>query len=115
MGWGEKKEEKKKRKTNNTLTFIYIIAMRVKCTNRRFLRNTVKALLKEEGEGVVLRKHESIYVPARSPLLLKFKVKQEREERMRRRGEGEDILISSFYFSSLLFLFSFISYSTVPP
>ena len=56
------------------LTKYKIVAPRVFCTSHLHLLSFLKEILKNEGEGVVLRKPKSFYEPGRSANLLKLKV-----------------------------------------
>jgi ATP-dependent DNA ligase len=44
------------------------------CTSKRQLTAVAECILSEGGEGLILRKVKSFYIPGRSDLLLKFKV-----------------------------------------
>lgn len=51
-----------------------IPAMRVHCSSRKWLAKATEVILKQGGEGLILRKVKSPYERGRSPYLLKLKV-----------------------------------------
>eukprot|EP00026_Physarum_polycephalum_P002338 Phypoly_transcript_02344.p1 GENE.Phypoly_transcript_02344~~Phypoly_transcript_02344.p1 ORF type:complete len:892 (+),score=111.01 Phypoly_transcript_02344:67-2742(+) len=50
-----------------------IIVSRMRCTSKLQLKTLAESVLNEGGEGLILRKAKSLYIPGRSDLLLKFK------------------------------------------
>lgn len=51
-----------------------VCAARMVCDNKRFLTKAMKVILKDQGEGVILRNSGSVYVHGRSGDLFKYKV-----------------------------------------
>jgi hypothetical protein len=52
----------------------YIVTPRVICANKLHVSNIIQCILSDTGEGVILRKSNSIYENGRSTNLLKIKV-----------------------------------------
>lgn len=48
--------------------------MRVECTNKKHIIFFIKSILKDAGEGVIIRKPNSLYEKGRSTNLFKLKV-----------------------------------------
>jgi hypothetical protein len=57
-----------------SLEFVKIAAPRFLCNTHRVLALSLKHVVEEGGEGIILRKPQSLYVPGRSDLLVKLKV-----------------------------------------
>ena len=51
-----------------------MVASRVLCKHTVHLRKLTEAVIDEGGEGVILRQVRSLYIPGRSPFLIKLKV-----------------------------------------
>ena len=62
--------------TFSTILFDFIenISYRSKCFSTVQLHKTLKLIIDEGGEGVMIRMPKSVYEPGRSTLLIKFKV-----------------------------------------
>jgi len=54
--------------------FMYIVASRLRCESLQEMNKFLSLIIKDEGEGIVLRKPKSVYEQGRSPSLLKIKV-----------------------------------------
>lgn len=54
--------------------FANINAARLSCTSRKQFIKSLRSVINEGGEGVILRKPHSLYEHGRSTSLLKFKV-----------------------------------------
>lgn len=53
------------------------MAVRLKCKREeQLLQEVVEAIIADGGEGAILRRISSFYIPGRSPSLLKLKVKR---------------------------------------
>ena len=59
----------------------YIPTMRMWCETKKHLTTATQSIIDSAGEGVVLRKPFSEYIPGRSNLLVKFKVKKEKKDK----------------------------------
>eukprot|EP00026_Physarum_polycephalum_P003752 Phypoly_transcript_03766.p1 GENE.Phypoly_transcript_03766~~Phypoly_transcript_03766.p1 ORF type:complete len:436 (+),score=53.88 Phypoly_transcript_03766:986-2293(+) len=55
-------------------------APRIYCISSRFLKRATEELIKEGGEGVILRRPTSLYIPGRSNHLFKLKAAREDQE-----------------------------------
>lgn len=53
---------------------VYMIAARKLCAHKRVLHTSLKDIIADNGEGVILRMPESMYEGGRSPCLIKIKV-----------------------------------------
>eukprot|EP00026_Physarum_polycephalum_P001049 Phypoly_transcript_01050.p1 GENE.Phypoly_transcript_01050~~Phypoly_transcript_01050.p1 ORF type:complete len:906 (+),score=142.25 Phypoly_transcript_01050:476-3193(+) len=62
-----------------------LFASRVMCNNRRHLKRTLKSIIRDGGEGVILRRPKSMYEHGRTPNLMKLKAS---------RGDREGIVVS---------------------
>ena len=61
--------------TKSSLITIQVIASRWLCVDKATLGAAAKLIIKDGGEGVILRRINSLYVNGRSPDLIKFKVR----------------------------------------
>jgi ATP dependent DNA ligase domain len=59
---------------NTSKNIVIIVASRVVCNNKEHLNNALMNLIDGGGEGVILRKPQSIYYHGRSTDLIKLKV-----------------------------------------
>ena len=58
------------------------------CSSRRGLTKSIEKIIKQGGEGLILRGVKSPYDRGRSPFLLKLKVREKRKEN-KTRGESK--------------------------
>jgi hypothetical protein len=56
------------------LIIVNIIAPRFLCTSSTLLTHSLQQVIEDGGEGIILRKPQSHYLPGRSVCLLKIKV-----------------------------------------
>lgn len=62
--------------TKITILLIKVVASRVLCESHKFMRMAIRGIIESSGEGVILRKHSSLYLPGRNFSLIKLKVFQ---------------------------------------
>eukprot|EP00026_Physarum_polycephalum_P001173 Phypoly_transcript_01174.p1 GENE.Phypoly_transcript_01174~~Phypoly_transcript_01174.p1 ORF type:complete len:997 (+),score=112.19 Phypoly_transcript_01174:34-3024(+) len=79
------KRYKKLLKSFNSRNPLVISAPRVWCTSKRHIRNSLQSIIKEGGEGVIMRKPASFYVHGRSTDLMKLKAS---------RGDKEALVVT---------------------
>eukprot|EP00026_Physarum_polycephalum_P001147 Phypoly_transcript_01148.p1 GENE.Phypoly_transcript_01148~~Phypoly_transcript_01148.p1 ORF type:complete len:746 (+),score=87.76 Phypoly_transcript_01148:82-2319(+) len=77
----------------DTLHPFLILAPRVDCRNKTHIVRTTKYIIRDGGEGTIVRRHTSPYVPGRSPLLYKLKALRGEQEALVVRQERKSLLL----------------------
>ena len=54
--------------------FFYVVAVRLLAGNSEDLKRLLQGVITEEGEGLILHRHASLFESGRSKLLIKIKV-----------------------------------------